>query len=138
MPKYPKQPTVPTDAAGLLRPGLGAKVDLDGDPRKIEAGLDKSFQVSVDANGKSFVTFAPQRFINVVGDGATLTGRPKSRLDRAAAIAGDIRVLIAKIPPLRADVCEDANTVKSIFLDCVDAVVNELGKAEGSIGLLLT
>src|ERR1043165_3611612 len=138
MPTYPKQQTVPTAAADFVSAVLGTKVDLDGDPRKIEAALDKSFQVSVDANGKSFVTFAPQSFINVVGDGATLTGRPKSRLDRAAAIAGDIRVLIAKIPPLRADVCEDANTVKSIFLDCVDAVVNELGKAEGAIGTLLT
>ena len=138
MPTYPKQQTVPTAAADFVSAVLGTKVDLDGDPRKIEAALDKSFQVSVDANGKSFVTFAPQRFINVVGDGATLTGRPKSRLDRAAAIAGDIRVLIAKIPPLRADVCEDANTVKSIFLVSVDSVVNELGKAEGAIGLLLT
>src|SRR3954447_17416200 len=138
MPTYPKQQTVPTDAADFVSAVLGTKVDLDGDPRKIGAALDQSFIVSADANGKSFVTVAPQRFINVVGDGAKLSGAPKSRLDRAVAIGRGSRALIAKIPPLRADVCEDANTVKSIFLDSVDAVVNELGKAEGAIGPLLT
>src|SRR5436190_19615857 len=138
MTTYAKQPNVPTDAAGFVSAVLGTRVDLDGDPRKITAALDQSFIVSVDANGKSVVTFEQQRFINVVGDAATLTGAPRSRLERAVTIGREIRLRIAKIPPLRADVCEDANTVKSIFLDSVDAVVNELGKAEGAIGPLLT
>jgi hypothetical protein len=137
MTTYAKQQN-PTDAAGFVSAVLGTRVDLDGDPRKIAAALDHSFVVSVDANGKSVVKFEQQRFINLVGETATLTGASKSRLERAGTIAGEIRLRIAKIPPLRADVCEDANTVKSIFLNSVDAVVNELGKAEGAIGTLLT
>ena len=137
MPTYPKQQTVPTAAADFVSAVLGTKVDLDGDPRKIEAALDKSFQVSVDANGKSFVTFAPQRFISVIGDEAKLTGAPKGRLDRAAAIARDLRLLIKGVPALRADGCDDADSVKSLFLDSVEAVVRELGKPVGAFVPLL-